>query len=345
MQERKLASIRVISELRSIDGADQIELAIVDGWQVVVKKGEFKVNDLCTFFEVDSVLPIKEEFEFLRKGCYIKKDWLPNGEGFRLKTIKLRKQLSQGLIIPKPIQLIDASVGDDLTEYFNVIKYDPPVPPQLSGLVKGNFPTFIQKTDQERIQNLPEIFIEDKETRWEVTLKLHGSSSTTYFYDGKVGVCSRNLELKLDEGNENNTFVKTSMDSKVIEALKELGYNIAIQAELMGPGIQGNWEGLTKPELFIFDIFDIDEFRYADPYEREILVEKLIDNGAALSHIPIVAIDVTLSQIGCDTLEGMLRFVNRKSLNNPMAEGCVFKSMDGTKSFKCINNEFLLQEK
>lgn len=345
MQDRKLASIRVISELKSIDGADQIELAIVDGWQVVVKKGEFISGSLCVFFEVDSVLPIREEFEFLRKSCYVKKDWLPNGEGFRLKTIKLRKQLSQGLVIPKPIQLIDASVGDDLTEYIGIVKWDPPIPAQLSGLVKGNFPSFIEKTDQERIQNLPRLFEEERNTKWEVTLKLDGSSSTCYFLDAKTGVCSRNLELKVDEGNENNTFVKVSNESGLLKALEGLHYNIAVQAELMGPGIQGNREGLTEPQLFVFDIYDIDEYRYANPDERAVMFDNLIHVGAKIQHAPIIALNVTLEEIGCETLEKMLEFVNRKSLNHPIAEGCVFKSMDGTKSFKCINNEFLLQEK
>ena len=65
--ERKLASIRKVLTTKPIEGADAIELAVVDGWQTVIKKGEFQVGDLCVYFEIDSFLPIREEFEFLRK--------------------------------------------------------------------------------------------------------------------------------------------------------------------------------------------------------------------------------------------------------------------------------------
>lgn len=156
---RKLASIRRVKELRPIEGADLIELAIVDGWQCVVKKGEFRQGDLGVYFEIDSFLPIREEFEFLRKSCFRK---MGDEEGFRLRTIKLRGQLSQGLIIPmKSLQTfmdhdtwISLDEGDEVTEVIGVKKYDPPIPAQLAGSMAGNFPTFIRKTDQERIQNL-----------------------------------------------------------------------------------------------------------------------------------------------------------------------------------------------
>src|SRR5438876_1094061 len=94
--KRKLASIRKISEVLPIEGADNIELVKVDGWQCVTKKGEFKPGDLCIYFEIDSFLPIRSEFEFLRKSSYKK---MGDKEGFRLKTIKLRGHLSQGLVL------------------------------------------------------------------------------------------------------------------------------------------------------------------------------------------------------------------------------------------------------
>lgn len=96
--ERKLASIRRISDIQPIEGADMIELAIVDGWKVVVAKNVgHKVGDMVVYCEIDSFLPIREEFEFLRKSSFKK---MGDQEGFRLRTSKLRGQISNGLILP-----------------------------------------------------------------------------------------------------------------------------------------------------------------------------------------------------------------------------------------------------
>jgi RNA ligase (TIGR02306 family) len=94
---RKLATIRKIDEIKQIEGADNIELAIVDGWSVVVAKDQnYFVGELVVYCEIDSFLPIREEFEFLRKSSYTK---MLDQEGFRLKTIRLRGQLSQALLL------------------------------------------------------------------------------------------------------------------------------------------------------------------------------------------------------------------------------------------------------
>ena len=156
---RKLASIRKILDIRPIVGADVIEVATVGNWNVVVNKNTFNVGDDVVYFEIDSFLPIREEFEFLRKNSY--KKLSDDSEGFRLRTIKLRNQVSQGLILPLSIlNGVDTTHsgiwcdGDDVTEYLGVVKYDPPLPAEMNGLAIGNFPSFIQKTDEERLQNL-----------------------------------------------------------------------------------------------------------------------------------------------------------------------------------------------
>ena len=146
MTERKLVTHRVIKDIIPIEGADLIELAIVDGWQCVVKKGEFKVGDTGVYFEVDSFLPIKPEYEFLRKGGYKVVEGL--GEGFRIRTIKLKGKLSQGLLLPLEGE---PQFDVDLSEAYGVRKYEKPIPAQLQGKVKGNFPDFLRKTDQERV--------------------------------------------------------------------------------------------------------------------------------------------------------------------------------------------------
>jgi RNA ligase (TIGR02306 family) len=195
--ERKLASIRKIKSILPIPDADNIEIAMVDGWQVVIaKKDGFKANDNVIYFEIDSLLPIKEEFEFLRKGCY--KKMADGVEGFRLRTIKLRGYYSQGLVMP--ITILNGvksewEIGEDVTDLIGVVKYEPPVPPCLNGVAKGYLPGFIQKTDEERIQNLSMIYDSLKEDVYYETEKLDGTSVTYYLNNGEFGVGSRNLEL------------------------------------------------------------------------------------------------------------------------------------------------------
>jgi RNA ligase (TIGR02306 family) len=176
---RKLASIREISQLLPIENADKIELAIIDGWKVVVSKG-LNVGDRIVYCEIDSFLPIKPEFEFLRKSCYKK---LADGtEGFRLKTIKLRGQISQGLCIPlnQLPQIADKAIGNDVSDILGIIKYEPPIPAQLQSICKGNFPSFLKKTDEERVQNLGKEYKEylTSNKQFYASVKLDGSSAT-----------------------------------------------------------------------------------------------------------------------------------------------------------------------
>ena len=199
--ERKLASIRRITDIQPIPNADAIEVVVVGGWKVVTKKGEFNVGDLCVYCEIDSFLPILPQYEFLRKSSYKK---LSTGEeGFRLRTIKLRGQVSQGLVLPLSVlpggrELFE---GMDVTEVLSITKYEPPIPASLAGKVKGLFPSFLHKTDEERVQNLANEFgilhLFQPNKTYYVTEKLDGSSATFYFRNGEFGVCSRNLEYLL----------------------------------------------------------------------------------------------------------------------------------------------------
>lgn len=336
---RKLASVRRIDEIRPIEGADAIECAVVGGWTVVVKKGDVKPGDLAVYFEIDSFLPIRPEFEFLRKSCYKNVNGL--SEGFRLRTIRLRGQLSQGLVLPLDIltEPENRFEGEDVTEELGIVKYEPPLPAQLNGRARGNFPLFVRKTDQERCQNLKrDIFEKNADSEYEVTLKLDGSSITIYHNDGAVGVCSRNLDLQLDQ--EGNTFVDMAKKSGLLEILPNLG-NIAIQGELMGPGIQGNREGFPDTRMFIFDIFNIDTGNYVAPELRHTLLSGLLPKVRDVYVAPVVRI----GKIESEDVFGLLEQADGESINNSVREGLVFKRMDGQFSFKVISNKFLLSEK
>lgn len=356
---RKLASIRRISEIKPIDGADTIEAVRVDGWWVVSKKGEFKVDDMCVYFEVDSFLPIRPEFEFLRKSCFRSTKNL--GDGFRLKTIKLRGQISQGLVLPITIMSAFGNYykgiippnhwsngahsvahveGADCTNMIGVQKWEVPLSPQLAGVAKGNFPSFLKKTDQERIQNCyKEMQRDHADKLFEGSLKLDGSSMTVYLKDDVFGVCSRNLDL---QETEDNTFWKVARKNKFEEMLRAYGKNVAIQGELMGPGIQGNRENLSDHEFFLFDVWDIDGQKYYTSLESCDFVADCRDSGYKLDTVPYVSI-IRIMEF---SLEDILKKSDIKSLNHPVAEGIVYRSIeDSSVSFKAINNKFLLEEK
>jgi RNA ligase (TIGR02306 family) len=329
MTERKLASIRQIKSIEPIPGADRIEKLTIDGWQLVSEKGNFKPGDLCVYFEIDSYLPIDERFEFLRKCCYKEIRELGQ-EGFRLRTIKLRGQVSQGLALPldKFPEIVNPKVGDDVTEVLKVRKYEPPLPVQLSGSAKGFFPSFIPKTDVERIQNLFPDEI-DVNLRYEVSIKLDGTSMTVYYKDGNTGVCSKNLELVKSE----NAYWQGA--EKTLEVLNKLKRNLAIQGELIGPGIQKNREKLTKVEFYIYNIFDIDKQEYFTSEERLKFIEE-----NELNSVPVIGY-IEPERICTFVLEDFKYWSIGKSLNSDCREGVVFKSKN--KQFKVINNEYLLK--
>jgi RNA ligase (TIGR02306 family) len=347
--ERKLASIRRIAEIKPIEGADAIEAVRVDGWWVVVKKSEFNAGDLVCYFEIDGFIP-STIAPFLTKPG--KEPKMYEGvQGERLRTVRLRGQLSQGLILPYTIldslptkdqyRIHDEGEGSDVTELLGILKYEPPIPAELAGLMKGTFPSFIKKTDQERIQNLPEWF-EFRDILWEVSIKLDGSSMTVYHNNGDTGVCSRRIDLKEDE---TNSFWKMAHKYNMIPALIRLGRNIALQGELVGEGIQGNHEKLSGQDFFLFDIWDIDLQRHCTPMERLDLLDDLRAIGCDLKEVPMLFDAVPIFLI-CPTMEDMLRYAgDGPSLNAEIREGLVFKATqpinDEILSFKAINNAYL----
>jgi hypothetical protein len=362
---RNLASIRVIKEINPIEGADNIEQAIIDGWSCVVKKGDFIVGQSCVYFEIDSFLPIRPEFEFLRKSSYRK---MGDQEGFRLKTIRLKGTLSQGLALPLSIldAIIDEEgktpavtngceswkewnqknyhvyfpVGRDVTEFLGVIKYDPPIPAQLAGIAKGNFPSFIRKTDQERIQNLWDK-VKEMPDSWEVTEKLDGASCTYYWNEGIFGVCSRNMELI---ENEDNTLWKIAKRYNIEELLKTYGKNVALQGEVIGEGIQGNPYKIKGQDFYLFDIWDIDKQEYY-PQDERCALHLQWERLSGMKRAPIICFPLPISESFNQGINDMLEFADDEScVGDWLArEGVVFKSLNGKFSFKVISNAYLLK--
>lgn len=340
---RKLATIERISAINPIPDADAIERATIRGWNVVVKKGEHKVGELVVYCEIDSIMPEKPEFEFLRP------------RGFRIKTIKLRGTYSQGIIFPLSIlsstgKIIELIEGADVTEVLGIIKYEPQIPACLAGLAKGAFPSHSIKTDEERIQNLVDLY-EEYRTKytWIATEKVDGSSTTYSIVNDEFGVSSRNLELK---ETEDNTFWKVAraldVETKMRKYMADHNLSaLTLQGELLGEGVQKNKYHLKGHTVRFFRVFDPTAYSFF-PYREAI--EAIKEMG--LEFVPVVELDMTLPE----KIEDILLYADGKSaLYETAREGIVFiadqlidKSADlsrfqGRLSFKVISNKFILK--
>lgn len=340
---RKLASIQKIKYIKPIEGADNIETVGILGWECVSKKGEFKVDDLCVYFEIDSLLPEISEFEFLRKSC-----WNESFKKFRLKTIKLKKQISQGLALPISVFpiLSGFTAGADVTEILGIEKYEPPIPAAIVGDAKS-FSWPISKTDEVRVQLDDEYkFIETLTGRpYYISLKLDGTSST-FLIDPKdetFHVCGRNYSYK---NKKSHSFWQIAERYNIEQGLRSVFDNgnnrIAIQGEIVGPGIQKNPLGLNIPDLYIYNVVDITtNTRFSLDMSR-LIVEQL-----GLKFVPILEIGSSFSYTVTDLLEkAQGKYIDHfpSAKSSQEREGIVIRDIGGTISFKAINNQFLLKE-
>jgi len=335
--DRKLASVVKIVDIQPIVGADAIMVAKVKGWNVVVKKGEFNVGDLAVYYEIDSFLPIRPQFEFLRKSSFKR---MGTAEGYRLRTIKLRNVLSQGLLTPIPDGILDPKEGDDLTEALDIVKYEPPIPAQLAGKIKGTFPSFIPKTDEIRIQNFEsEVGFSPVGERAYVTEKLDGTSFTCYFNNGVFGVCGRNWELS---ETDDNSLWRMAKVLELKDKMTKHGKNIALQGELIGAGINGNLYGMSDHKLFFFTGYDIDKGRrmFFDELEWVLF-------GLQLQMVPVLEKYGFVIPNESNIVDYMLKYAEGKSILNMEVdrEGVVVRGLEKEFSFKAISNTYLLGSK
>lgn len=339
---RKLASIQTVKYVKPIPDADSIETVGVLGWEVVNKKGELKPGDTCLFIEIDSLLPEVPEFEFLRKSC-----WNDSLKKYRLKSVKLKKQLSQGLALPTSVFPILAGLtaGADVTDLLNIEKYEPPIPAQIVGDAK-RFTWPITKTDETRVQLDDEYgFIERLTGKpYYISLKLDGTSST-FLIDPKdetYHVCGRNYSYK---ESERHKFWVLSRKYNIEQGLRgywNKGQKIALQGECLGPGIQKNPLGLASHDLFIFNVVDI-------PTNTKLCLEESLEitNQLGLKFVPIVDKGSSFSYTKTDLLEmakGKYKTHFPSAKDSQDREGIVIRSICGEVSFKAINNDFLLKE-
>lgn len=340
---RKLASIQKILDIQPIVGADAIEVATINSWKVVVKKNEFKIGDLVIYLEVDSWVP-HELAPFLTKGDAAPREY-DGVKGERLRTVKLRGQLSQGLVLPtsfvtgEDISAYELSEGQDVTEALGVLKYDPPIPAQLAGVVKGPWPSSVPKTDEERIQNLTNEWGYLSRMSYEVTEKLEGSSMTVARINDEFLVCSRNLNLTETEGNTLWALArKYDIETKMIS---ENLNNLAIQGECIGEGVEDNHYNIKGQDFYVYSIYNIVIGEYLIPTDRKTLCEKL-----GLKHVPIIEFIEGTDLYGT-SIDQLLMISNGKSQINPskLREGLVYKQVTSQAHWKAVSNEYLLKHK
>lgn len=338
MVERKMAHVERIDQILPHPNADLLEIAKILGWNVIVKKGEFQPGDLCVYSEIDSIMPPKPEFEFLKDKKY------------KIKTIKLRGIMSQGICLPMSfLPESNYSLGEDVSEILGITKYEKQIPAQLRGRIRGNFPRAIPKTDEERVQNIPDVLERHKGKRLRIKEKIDGTSMSV-FLDPETGmhVCSRNLDLAPDHEHKWNgdSYWRYANEHNLEEILKQLGGTIALQGELFGNGIQGNKYCLKDIQYRVFNMYDITNHKYL---ENDVMLDAVETFGLGKDFLVPYLGEIELDH----TVEDILKLADGTStLADIPREGIVLRSVPedtdfklGRLSFKAINDSFLLKYK
>ena len=343
---RKLASIQRIWKIEPIEGADRIELAHILGWQCVVNKGQFREMDLAVYFEVDSFLPIAPEFEFLRASSYRKTDIM--GEGFRLRTMKFRGQISQGLLLPVsafPAIPADAELGTDVTEILGVKKWEIEERITTGGTMIGTLPYDIPHTDETRVQAEPDLIQAFAGLEYYISTKMDGSSHSVGIDENGFHVTGHNYEYK-DDGNSPFYELVKSMDLQAKMEAFATANNLStftIQGELCAPGIQKNRLKLTKPAWYVFTI--------RENGKRVGLTRMLeVCEKLQLESVPIEEIGTDLP-VKYPTVEALLERADGNYPKGGKKEGIVIRPTEpvycelvsGTLSMKVVSNKYLLK--
>jgi RNA ligase (TIGR02306 family) len=332
---RALVTIRRVKAITPIPDSDFLETAHVMGWQCVVKKNEFQAGDLGVYFEVDSFLPVDPRYEFLRASSY--RENPDNGQGFRIRTAKMRGQLSQGLFLAlsRFPEIAGCGEGEDVTEKLGVKKWYIPETAGTGGTMIGDRPYGIPASDEIRIQSAPELLEDLRGKPYYITTKMDGASGIVYYIDGKIGCCSRNKEIK-DEPDA--LYWAPVYRYGLKDKLAAYGKNIVLTGEICGPGIQKNRLRLSDLAWYVFDVKDWDAGRYLSYDEALALCSSL--------GVPFVPLEERGESFGY-TLEELLEKARGKYPGGLDKEGIVVRDPASPKavSFKALNNDVLLKEK
>ena len=343
---RKLASIQRIWKIEPIEGADRIELAYVLGWQCVVNKGQFQPMDLAVYFEIDSFLPVRDEFEFMRASSYKKSDIL--GEGFRLRTMKFKGQISQGLLLPVsefPEIAEGVEPGIDVTEILGIRKWEIEEKATTGGTVIAGLPVDVPHTDETRVQAEPELIKDFAGLEYYISTKMDGSSHSVSLDEEGFHVTGHNYEYKDDGKSDFYELVKKDdIEAKMRKYYEENKLHLlTIQGEFCAPGIQKNRLKLVRPEWYVFTI-RLDGNRLGLKKMQEIC------NIMNLNMVPIEEVGMDLPA-KYPTVDALLARSEGEYPNGGKKEGIVIRPTEpvycerisGALSMKVVNNKYLLK--
>lgn len=345
---RKLASIQRVWDVQPIENSDNLELIKVIGWQCVANKGQFKKGDLCVYFEIDSFLPIRPEFEFLRASSYKKTDIM--GEGFKLRTMRFRGQLSQGLALPLsafadlPSEL-DVAIGMDVTEWLGVKKWEVEERATTCGTVIGSLPYDVPHTDETRIQECPELLEKFGDMEYYITTKLDGSFHSLSLDEDGFHVCGHNYEYKDDGSSSFYELIKqrnyefSMRHAAAIYGMKTL----TVQGEFCAPGIQKNPLLLKKPEWYVFTVRENGKRIGLDRM-------KILCGIMCMPMVPVEEVGTGLAE-KYPTAEAILSRADGNYSSGRRKEGIVVRTTEpvycpeigGPLSFKAVSNKYLLK--
>lgn len=345
---RKLASVQRVYAIEPIEGADRIELAHVLGWQCVVNKGKFKPGDLGIYFEVDSFLPVEPVFEFLRAQSYRNSNLM--GEGFKLRTMRFKGQISQGLLLPLsdfPQLPEGLQLGADLTETLHVRKWEIEERATTSGTILGTLPASIPHTDETRIQAEPDLLGDFVDLEYYITTKMDGSSHSVSLDDGDFHVTGHNYEYKDDGTNSFYEIVKgMGLEERMRDYVAAHGLNsLTLQGELCAPGIQQNKLKLFKPEWYVFTVYENGK-RKGLQFMQDLCRE------LELQMVPLEEVGKGLADKYPD-IDALLKRADGQYPKGGPKEGIVIRPtepvysdrLSASLSFKVINNKYLLNQK
>lgn len=341
-ENRKLATLQAVKEIIPIENADAIEIAKVMGWDVVVKKNEFKTGDLGVFFEIDSFLPEIERYEFMRDSSFKNNPLV--GRGFLVKTRKLRGVFSQGLLLPldkfPEIDFTGMEIGTDLTKELNVKEFEATEGTDIFGNTIERFHPIIQKTDELRLQSAGYLGEALKGHPYYISEKIEGTSGTLSSENGNIRIFTRNNEIK----DEKKSLLWNLVRNKgIIDVLKNCE-DIFLQFEIYGPKIMGNKLKVDKLDFRFFNLGNPKTGEYYDFADWDEILER--------TKLKNVVQSVKILEKGDNfqySLDELQEISNGNYDNAGQREGIVIRPQREMKvngerlSFKVLNNKYLLK--
>lgn len=381
-KERELAYVVKVDEIRPIEGADRVEVAIVNGWHIMVRKDQFKPGDLAVYFEIDSKVPAEEPFMFLEpkhfkiktqkyfKGTVISQGLLMGFEdfGWEKDAYKLGDFLTQKLKVTYAVEEDNARKASSVDKYKKMAQrhgklfshqpfrwlmrrtWGKKILFLFFGKTsdkKTGWPAWVAKTDEERVENMPWIF--DNKSPFVATEKIDGTSTTFTMKRGKFGkndfyVCSRNVVFDKPDKNcfyDTNVYIEMAEKYDIEKILESILTDdptldwVTLQGETYGAGIQKRDYGLKEHRFAGFNFITSKEGRWDSVRAAKFMTQYNIP------WVPILDENYILP----DTIEELRAFSHSECsrIDGVIKEGIVFRSQDGSMSFKCVDPEFLMK--